>query len=122
MKICVTSQGKGLESEVDPRFGRAKYFVFVDTETMELEAIENSNTGALGGVGVLSAKTISDKGAEFLLTGNVGPNAFRTLKEMKITVATGFSGTVSDAVEKFKRGEYSPVENPSVQGHFGEEQ
>ena len=34
MKVAVSSEGPGLESQVDPRFGRAGGFVIVDMDTM----------------------------------------------------------------------------------------
>ena len=36
MKIAVTSKGKTMDSEVDPRFGRAAYILVVDSETSHL--------------------------------------------------------------------------------------
>ncbi len=41
MKIAVTSQGDTLDSQLDPRFGRAAFFIVVDTETLEFEAFDN---------------------------------------------------------------------------------
>ena len=32
---------------VDPRFGRCQYFVIVDSETMEYEAMQNPSIGAV---------------------------------------------------------------------------
>ena len=52
MKIAVTSVGKTLDSQVDPRFGRAACFIVVDTETMSFSVIENENVAAAGGVGI----------------------------------------------------------------------
>lgn len=43
MKICITSEGKTLDSKVDPRFGRCQYFIIVDSETLVFEAVENVN-------------------------------------------------------------------------------
>ena len=37
MKIAVSSEGPGLDSMVDPRFGRAAGFVLVDTDSMAAE-------------------------------------------------------------------------------------
>lgn len=119
MKICITSKGQDLESVVDARFGRCAYFVFVDTETMDFEAIENQNTKAMGGAGVQSGKTVSDNGAGYLLTGNVGPNAFNTLNAADIKVVTGVSGKLKDVVEKFKAGEYKEIDSANVEPHFG---
>ena len=41
MKIAVSATGKDLNCQIDPRFGRCQYFVFIDPETMEFEAFEN---------------------------------------------------------------------------------
>jgi len=118
-KICITSQGNNLDSQIDPRFGRCQYFIIVDLETMEFEAIENSNIGATGGAGIQSGQLIASKGAEVVITGNVGPNAFQTLQAAGIKVITGITGLVKDAIERYKKGEIEGVSGPTVQGHFG---
>ncbi|NQU20396.1 MAG: NifB/NifX family molybdenum-iron cluster-binding protein, partial [Candidatus Nealsonbacteria bacterium] len=52
MKIAVTSQGPDLTSQVDPRFGRAKTFIVVDTETDEFSVHDNTqNMNAAQGAG-----------------------------------------------------------------------
>jgi predicted Fe-Mo cluster-binding NifX family protein len=105
MKICITSQGDNLESQVDPRFGRCRYFIIVDPETMEFEAIKNPNTDAFGGAGTDSAQLIASKGVEVVLTGDVGPNASRALESAGIKIVTGIAGSIKDAIEKYKKGD-----------------
>ena len=118
MKIAVTSTGENLDSEVDPRFGRAAFFLIVDPETMDFAAVANENaTGGAAGIG--SAKRIIDEGAEAVLTGNCGPNAERTLSAAGVKLYTGVTGTVVDAVELFRSGGLTAAEGPSVQSHFG---
>jgi len=119
MKICVTSEGKTLDSKVDSRFGRCQYFVFVDTDTSEFEAIENPNMQFSGGAGIQSGQLMMSKSVKAVLTGNVGPNAFQTLQAGGIKIYTGLSGKVQDAVEKYKSGTLKPTENPSVGSKFG---
>ena len=119
MKICITSDGDKLDSKVDPRFGRCQYFIIMDTDTMEFEAIRNPNIDAMGGAGIQSGQLISGKNVKSVLTGNVGPNAFQTLKAAGIDVITGVSGTIKDAAEKYKKGELKPTQGPSVNSKFG---
>jgi predicted Fe-Mo cluster-binding NifX family protein len=119
MKICVTATGNNLEAPVDPRFGRCAYLIIVDSETMQFEAIPNMAAGATGGAGIQAAQAIASKGVKVLVTGNVGPNAFRALSAAGIEIMTGASGTVREAVEKFKRGELGKTGAPTVGGHFG---
>jgi predicted Fe-Mo cluster-binding NifX family protein len=119
MKICVTSQGNTLESQVDPRFGRCQFYIFVDTETLEFEAVKNPSIDAMGGAGVQSGQLVASKKVKALLTGNVGPNAFQTLKAADIDVITGVAASVKGAVEKYKKGELKPTNGPSVGSKFG---
>jgi len=104
MKICVTSNGPTTDASVDPRFGRCQYFVFVDSETMEYEAMPNPSIGASSGAGIQAAQTVADKGAGVVITGQVGPNASQILGATNISIVTGASGTVSDAIEQYKSG------------------
>jgi predicted Fe-Mo cluster-binding NifX family protein len=121
MKIAISSTGQTLDSQVDQRFGRAAYFIIVDTESMEFEVIENSNTAGAGGAGINSAKVVIDAQAEAVLTGNCGPNAQRTLSAANLKLYTGVSGTIEQAVDLFKAGKLSEATEPNVSAHFGTE-
>ena len=119
MNIAVTSQGKDLDSQVDLRFGRAAYILIVDSETWNFEILDNKeNINALKGAGIQAASNISHKGAEVLLTGFCGPNAFKTLKAAKIGVANNASGTVREAVEAYLSGKLLLSEGANVEGHW----
>ena len=119
MKIAVTATGPTLDDQVDPRFGRCAYFLIIDTETMNFEALENSSVALGGGAGIQSGQVLADNEVQVLLTGNCGPNAFRTLEAARIQVITGVSGPVCQVVEKFKSGDFSAVSGPNVASHFG---
>ena len=119
MKICVTSQGTTLDSAVDPRFGRCRYFVIADTETKETEVVDNQNKDGMGGVGIQAGQAMAEKQVKVVLTGNVGPNAFQTLKAAGIDVITGVAGTVKEAIEKYAKGDLKATQGPSVDSHFG---
>lgn len=119
MKICITSEGKTLDSRVDPRFGRCQYFIIVDTDTLQFEAVQNQNIEAMGGAGIQSGQLVASKWVKVVLTGNVGPNAFQTLQAAGIDVITGVSGTIKEAIEKHKKGEFKPAPKPSVGSKFG---
>ena len=119
MKIAITSQGKDLDAPVDPRFGRAAYILIVDTADETLEVLDNSeNVNAFKGAGIQAAAAVGDRGAEVLLTGFCGPNAFKTLAAAGVKVASDASGTVRDALEAFKKGEMTLAEDANVEGHW----
>jgi len=119
MKIAVTSKGTDLDSMVDPRFGRASYILIVDSETLALDVLDNQdNVNAFKGAGIQAAAMVSDKGAEVLLTGFCGPNAFKTLDAANIKIVNDVAGTVRDAVEAFKQGRLSFAEKANTEGHW----
>lgn len=119
MKIAISSMGTDLNAQIDPRFGRCQYFIIVDSDTMEFEAIENPNISAMGGAGIQSGQMMAGKGVQAILTGNVGPNAFQTLSAAGIQVITGVTGKVKDAIQQFKSGQLQSVSEATVPTHFG---
>ena len=119
MKICLTARGDNLDAQLDPRFGRCEYFIFVDPDTFEFEAVRNPNTDGAGGVGIKSSQLVANKDVQAVITGNVGPNAFHALNAAGIEVVTGLSGTIKEAIEKYKKGEIRPAQTPNVGTKFG---
>ncbi len=119
MKIAITSAGTGLDSEVDPRFGRCQYILFVDLDTMEVESVENTGGIGGGGAGVATGNMVAAKGVQTVITGNCGPNAHQVLSAAGIEVITGTSGKVRDVVDKYKSGQYKASTQPNVVSHNG---
>jgi predicted Fe-Mo cluster-binding NifX family protein len=119
MKVAISSSGTDQNAQVDPRFGRCRYFLIVDTESGKSEAVANAAQSAGGGAGIQAAQTVADHGVETVLTGNVGPNAHRALQAAQVEVVTGVSGTVAEALQAFLDGKYTAAEGPTVGSHHG---
>lgn len=119
MKIAVSSTGKDLNAEIDPRFGRCAYFILADTDTMAFEAFDNANLALGGGAGIQSAQFVASEGAQAVITGNCGPNAVRTLTAAGVKVIVGQSGSVKSALERFKAGSLNTTTEPNVADHYG---
>jgi predicted Fe-Mo cluster-binding NifX family protein len=119
MKICITSEGPSLDSRVDPRFGRCRYFIIIDTDTLDFKALENHHAEAAGGAGIQAGQLIASSGAKAVMTGNVGPNAFQTLRAAGIDIFTGISGTVRDALRRYKEETLLKTESPTAGSKAG---
>ena len=119
MKIAITSQGQDLDSQVNPRFGRAAYILIVDTDHLGVEVIDNSeNLNAFKGAGIQAAAMLSKKAAEVLLTGYCGPNAFKTLQAAGIKVVNDVAGKVKDAVDRFEKGNATFADDANAESHW----
>ena len=119
MRIAVTATGDTLESPLDPRFGRCPYFLIVETDNLNFEAVANPNVSRDSGAGIQAAQLLANIGVRFVVTGNCGPNAYQTLTASGIGVIVGCSGTVRNVIEEFKAGQYSTAQQPNVASHFG---
>lgn len=127
MKVAVSSTGPTMDSMVDPRFGRAAYFLIVDTETMEFEAVPNPAASMPSGAGPMAVQVIASHGVEAVITGHVGPNAFAAVQAAGIKVYQAPPTTVAQAVEMFKNNQLSefnapfsgPGGGPGFGGGFG---
>jgi len=120
MKIAVTASGNnGLDANVDVRFGRAPYFAIVDTDTMDVNTIDNQGSGASHGAGVRAAQIISDQGVDGVISGNFGPKAFSGLQAANVKLYSFKSGTVEDAINALKNDDIEEIGGPTSQAHSG---
>lgn len=109
MKIVVSAKEPDMASPFEPRFGRAANFVFVDTETGEWEGLANPAMSAGGGAGVQAAQFVANRGAETVVSGDFGPNAFATLNAAGLKMFVAREGSVAELVAQFKAGELREV-------------
>ena len=120
MKIAITSTGQGLEADVDPRLGRAHFFLIYDTDSKRAETLDNAqNLNAAQGAGVQAAQNLAKAEVQAVLTGNCGPKAFQVLNAAGITVYVGLSGSVSEAIAEFESGRLEPCDAANKPGHWG---
>jgi predicted Fe-Mo cluster-binding NifX family protein len=119
VKIVVTSDGVDLDAQASPVFGRCQTYVFVDTETMGFEAVPNPALVTASGAGIQAAQFVVEQGAQAVLTGNVGPNAFGVFQAGNVPIFLVPPGTVRQAVEAYKSGRLQPLSDPNVAAHAG---
>lgn len=119
MKIVVTSGGNTLDAPLSPVFGRCPVYIFVETDTLEYEAIANPAVSAAGGAGIQAAQFVAQREVAAVVTGNVGPNAFGVLQTAGIQMYLASPGTVRDAVQEFNQGNLQPVGDANVAAHTG---
>jgi len=119
MRVAITATEPRLDAAVDPRFGRCRCFLVVETDDMSFEALDNASQELGQGAGIQSARLMADKGVKYVLTGNCGPNAHQGLSAVGIGVIVGCAGTVRDVAEQFKSGQLRPTDQPNVPGHAG---
>lgn len=119
MKIAISSEGTNLDAPASPVFGRCQTYLFVDTETLEFEAVPNPAANQGGGAGIQAAQFVVKNGAEVVLTGNLGPNAFEVLQAAGVPGYLIADGTVRQAIEAFQAGRLQPMSGASVSAHAG---
>jgi predicted Fe-Mo cluster-binding NifX family protein len=120
MLIAITSTGQTEESPIDKRFGRARFFLIYDSEKNEFSPLDNeSGMNEMQGAGVSSGEKMFKAGVEAVVTGHVGPKAYRTLNASKIKVALCREEvTVKEAAAMYVDGKLTVSNGPDVEGHW----
>ena len=116
-RVCVSAAGSSIDSQIDPRFGRCACFIVADTDTMDCQYLPNAAYESPHGAGIQAAQAVANQKVQAVITGMVGPNAHRVLSAAGIEIITGVSGTVRDAIQRYKTGQLRGGESPP--GGFG---
>jgi predicted Fe-Mo cluster-binding NifX family protein len=113
MKIAFPSPDKTIEAEISPRFGRCRFFVIVDIDTMESYTVPNAGGKAGTGAGVQASQILSNEDVEAVIGANFGPNAFTTLNYAGIKVYRG-TGVIKEVIEQFKNDNIPEITESNV--------
>jgi predicted Fe-Mo cluster-binding NifX family protein len=122
MKVAITISGNSLQSAFDARFGRAPSFCVVNIETGEWTTHDNPALSASGGAGIQAAEFIAGQGAQAVISGAYGPNAFDTLAAGGVAMylaPTGETMTASEVLDLFRAGKLTQVKAATHEGHHG---
>lgn len=109
MIVAVSALGKEKEDVVDLRFGRCNFFHIYNLETGEFKAVENKGNTANEGAGIAASSQIVDENVEVVITGKVGPNAYKILKESSIKMYSSVPIKSIDAVNEFKDSKLNEI-------------
>jgi len=105
MKIAFTTKGKDWDSMMDPRFGRAEFFLVYDEDSKELSFLDNSDIQEEAhGAGPKTAQRVFKLNPEILITGNgPGGNAATVLEKAGIEIYIGAGQmSVKEAYEAYR--------------------
>jgi predicted DNA-binding protein (UPF0251 family)/predicted Fe-Mo cluster-binding NifX family protein len=118
-KLAISTEGPTLEDALDPRFGRAAGFIIFDTETSDHTYRENGLAQTMAqGAGIQAAETVVTAGVQAVLTGSVGPKAYKVLEAAGVKIAQDLENmTVQEAIDRFQKGEVQWASTPNSQGH-----
>ncbi|SMO69695.1 Predicted Fe-Mo cluster-binding protein, NifX family [Balnearium lithotrophicum] len=94
---------------INPHFGKSNLFAIFDTETGNLEILENPTLELQRGRGNYIAKLFSEKGIEAVLVKDIGSGALSKLEnfEIKVYLLSQSIKFLDEALELFKEGKFS---------------
>jgi len=122
MRIAISVEtNNGLDSEVAHHFGRCPFFALIDVEGKEVKAVEvidnpfyeGHQPGQVPGF-------INEQKADVMLSGGMGGRAIQFFQQFDIEAATGATGSVREALERYLGGELSgaaPCKESVEHGH-----
>ena len=108
MKIVISAAGRDKESNIDPTFGRARFFLIVNTKSKEVKVIENKAIDRPNGVGITAVDTVEKEGINAVITGDIGPLAFKTFKQSGVKIYKA-EGKINDVIRLFEEGKLSEI-------------
>lgn len=84
MKLAIALKENDYNSFVDERFGRAPFFIIIDSDTKEFEIIENEAKDEATGAGLKAVKNLLKHEIDVIIAGEIGPKAGELIYDLEI--------------------------------------
>lgn len=119
MKIAIPMNEQSMDTDVSPSFGRAPYFLFYNSVTMETYYLDNTAVASQGGAGIRAAQVIADHGVKALITPRCGENAQEVLQKAEVLVYQSVPGTARQNIEAHLSNQLALLQefHPGFHGH-----
>lgn len=114
MKVAVSAEGRDLDSQSSPVFGRCECFVVAELENgtiYDSHALVNSAASQSSGAGTACAQLVGEEGVDVLITGSIGPKAHSALSQWNVRLYESESGTVRENIEMFAEDALEEVDS-----------
>ncbi len=119
MLVAITASDDKTTSKLDARFGRAKFIILYNSEDNSFTIHDNAlNLNAPQGAGIQTAQNVVELGAHAVITGNMGPKAFRVLEAGSVRVFTSNIQSVENAYQEYLKNNLQELTNPNVKPHW----
>lgn len=117
--LAITAQSESLDADMDLRFGRSAGFLIYDRKTNDTKYLTNEQQlTAVQGAGIQAARKIVNNKVEAVITGNIGPKAFRFLSAAEVDVYLAEAVSVQEAILLYEKGELAMLDRANVDGHW----
>jgi predicted Fe-Mo cluster-binding NifX family protein len=111
-KIAIASTGRSLKSEIAPLFDKAPYFILFGLGTYEV--IKNPYLRDAGKTGLEVAQYVVGEGGAAVICNNISLTALKALKDLKVKVYSGFTGTVQQALDIYAAGRLTDTSTTGI--------
>lgn len=115
----MSSTGNSVDSLISPVFGRAKFYLLVNTEDFSFESFENPAVTQSGGAGIQAAQFVLKKNPDAVISSNVGPNAYEVLSAGSVSCYIAKNGTARETIEAFNGGDLKMMGAANAGSHAG---
>lgn len=105
MKIAIPATTINVESNLDLKFGKCKYFCIYDNEKDKVEFIKNTLPAKYERRSNYISELLKEWKIEMIITTNIGPNMIDTLESagIKIVVLNNIHQQIQDIISRFKK-------------------
>lgn len=86
MIVAISSTGNTVESAVDSRFGRCRFFVLFDTESHQVQFIPNKAVDSSQGAGPAAVRLLAGYGVGKVVSGEFGQKVKPLFESLSITM------------------------------------
>lgn len=116
--MAVTSKGDDLNGEIAP-MARSSFFIIFEGSPENRMVMENLIKKGGSESAIKSAAELAKQNVDIVITGTIGPRAFKQLETAGVKVHAGCEGKVSDILEKCLKGKLPTCKKATYGGYLG---